>query len=86
MAPAPPLSLPAAVVAVILACALARGAIAPFDPTDMNGDATLHAPGVVHLLGTDNLGRDVPTSLIYGARESLLMGLAPSASAVWWMG
>jgi peptide/nickel transport system permease protein len=72
--PRPMLLLPVAVVAVMLVCALAPGAIAPFDPTDMDSDAVLHAPGVVHWLGTDNLGRDVLSLLIYGARASLLMG------------
>jgi peptide/nickel transport system permease protein len=72
----PPLKLllPAMVVTVMLVCALVPGAIAPFDPTDMDTDAILRAPGGMHWLGTDNVGRDVLTLLIYGARESLLMG------------
>jgi peptide/nickel transport system permease protein len=68
------LLLPSAVVAAMLLFALAPGAIAPFDPTDMDGDAILSAPNAVHWLGTDNLGRDVLSLLIYGARESLAMG------------
>jgi peptide/nickel transport system permease protein len=72
----PPLKLllPVMVVAVMLVCALAPGVVAPFDPTDMDTDAVLHAPGAMHWLGTDNVGRDVLSLLIYGARESLLMG------------
>ncbi len=72
--PMPKLLVPAIVVTVMLVCALAPGAVAPFDPTDMDTDAILHAPGAIHWLGTDNVGRDVLSLLIYGARESLLMG------------
>jgi peptide/nickel transport system permease protein len=72
--PPPKLLLPTVVVAMMLVCALAPGAVAPFDPTDMDTDAILRAPGTIHWLGTDNFGRDVLSLLIYGARESLLMG------------
>lgn len=66
--------LPAAIVLVMLACALAPNAIAPFDPTEMDPDAILAPPGPGHWLGTDHFGRDVLSLLIYGARQSLLMG------------
>lgn len=48
--------------------------IAPFDPTEINVDAILHPPSSQYLLGTDNLGRDVFSRLIYGARVSLWVG------------
>jgi len=68
------LVLPALVVAAMLACAIVPDWIAPFDPTDMDGDAILQSPGAAHWLGTDHFGRDIFSLLVYGARESLLMG------------
>jgi len=49
--------------------------IAPYGPTDMNSDAILVAPGGGHLFGTDQFGRDVFTLVLYGARQSLLIGV-----------
>lgn len=65
--------LPAAILLAMLACGLFPDWIAPFDPTDMT-DAILAAPGPGHWFGTDHFGRDVLTLVIYGARQSLLMG------------
>lgn len=50
--------------------------IAPFDPYEMNLGENLKPPGVDgHLLGTDELGRDILSRLIYGSRISLTVGL-----------
>jgi len=51
-------------------------AFTPYDP--LVGDVTrgLEAPGVEHWFGTDRLGRDVFARVLYGARYSLLIGLA----------
>jgi peptide/nickel transport system permease protein len=70
----PTVLLAALVLLAMLACAIAPGHIAPFDPTDMDSDAILQAPAWPHLLGTDHLGRDMLSLLIHGARQSLLMG------------
>ena len=70
----PAIILPALVVALMLACAVAPGWFAPFDPTDMDTDAILQAPSLAHWLATDHFGRDVASLLINGARQSLLMG------------
>jgi peptide/nickel transport system permease protein len=48
--------------------------LAPYDPTLINLQEVLRPPGVPHLLGTDTLGRDVLSRVIYGARISLLVG------------
>jgi peptide/nickel transport system permease protein len=71
-----------AVLLVILVAAVAGPAIAPKDPNRQNIISRLQPPmvadrdGVVqHYLGTDGLGRDVLSRLIYGARVSLLVGL-----------
>lgn len=56
------------------------GALALFGPVVLPGDplaaagAALQAPGGAHLLGTDDLGRDVLLGVVYGARVSLLAG------------
>lgn len=48
--------------------------IAPFDPASLNLDQILMPPSAEHLLGTDELGRDVLSRLLYGARVSLWVG------------
>jgi peptide/nickel transport system permease protein len=49
--------------------------IAPYDPGDINVKAILLAPSMQHWMGTDGLGRDVLTRMLYGGRISLLVGL-----------
>ncbi len=69
-------------VALLIAAALAAPLIAPADPIRQSLRGRLAAPtlagadGKVHLLGTDHLGRDVFSRVIYGARVSLLVGFA----------
>ncbi len=48
--------------------------LAPFDPTDINVKAILLAPSWQHWCGTDTLGRDVFSRMLYGARVSLAVG------------
>lgn len=48
--------------------------IAPFDPNELHLDAILKAPCAEFLLGTDRLGRDVLSRLLYGGRVSLWVG------------
>ncbi|MBM4761264.1 ABC transporter permease subunit [Bacillus sp. B15-48] len=51
--------------------------IAPLHPNEMNIANTLAPPGTDgHLLGTDNYGRDLFSRLVYGARISLIVGVA----------
>jgi ABC-type dipeptide/oligopeptide/nickel transport system permease subunit len=49
--------------------------IAPYPPNDQNLMATLQSPSHAHWLGTDELGRDFLTRVIYGAQISLLVGV-----------
>ena len=49
--------------------------IAPYDPTEMDFSATYATPSLKHLFGCDELGRDILSRLIYGARYSLSLGL-----------
>lgn len=70
----------AAVSGVILAfaalCALFPGWIAPYSPTSMEADRVLLPPGAAHYFGTDYFGRDIFSVVVYGARDSLLIGFA----------
>jgi peptide/nickel transport system permease protein len=69
-------------VLVLVVVAVAAPLIAPYDPVRQSLRGRLSAPtlagadGKAHLLGTDHLGRDVLSRAIYGARVSLLVGLA----------
>ncbi len=49
--------------------------LAPYDPTAVQMDKRLLAPCATHLLGTDALGRDVLSRVIYGGRASLLLAV-----------
>jgi peptide/nickel transport system permease protein len=67
-------------ILLIALAALAAPWIAPYGPFDQDLAARLKPPVFLdgswaHLLGTDNLGRDYLTRMIYGARISLLIGL-----------
>ncbi len=72
------------VLAVILAMALLAPLLAPFDPYDQQLDRKLippiwHASSKAtwtHVLGTDQLGRDYLSRLLYGAQISLLIGVS----------
>lgn len=50
--------------------------LAPHDPIAQNRQAFLAAPSAQHIMGTDDLGRDVFSRIIFGARISLLVGFA----------
>lgn len=67
----------AVIVAVILAAVLAPH-LAPYDPTRVAPRIRLAPPGTAgHVLGTDELGRDVLSRLIWGSRISLIVGIVP---------
>jgi ABC-type dipeptide/oligopeptide/nickel transport system permease subunit len=77
----------AIILALILVAALAP-VLAPHDPTyqDYVGGLTVEGSPIghssQHILGTDNLGRDVLSRLIYGARVSLVVGLLANGIAI----
>lgn len=62
------------IITTILVLALLAPLIAPFDPDAINVKAILLAPSSDHWMGTDGLGRDVFSRMLYGARISLLVG------------
>ena len=64
----------------IVVVAVLGPVIVPSDPFVAAG-APLQAPGQGHLLGTDDLGRDVLSGVVHGARVSLLVGLIAAGTA-----
>ncbi|MEK4425836.1 ABC transporter permease [Solibacillus sp. FSL K6-1523] len=69
-------SLSLLVIVLVFAVAIFASAIAPFDPISQDRTAFLAAPNVQHVMGTDDLGRDVFSRLIFGSQISLLVGVA----------
>ena len=68
------LAIGLALMGIIAALALFAGVVAPIDPLH-TGAPPLQPPSSHHLLGTDELGRDVWSNIAYGARVSLLVGV-----------
>jgi peptide/nickel transport system permease protein len=78
---------PAAIVALavvlgFIVVALAAPHLAPYDPNAIDYRALRKPPSAAHLLGTDEVGRDVLSRLLWGARASLLAGVVPVTIAV----
>lgn len=56
--------------------------IAPMDPLETNVTLKLQAPSLVHIFGTDQLGRDIFSRVIYGTRISMEVGLFTALSSL----
>jgi len=67
-------TLGVAIVAVAVLCAALAPVLAPYNPTAAQFSTTLRPPSAAHPFGTDQLGRDVLSRVIFGARISLLVG------------
>lgn len=67
------------IIFVVLLLAVLAPVLAPYDPVDTNLRARLQPPSAEHLLGTDQLGRDILSRVLYGARLSLLLALGAVA-------
>lgn len=65
----------AAIVFFFVFVALFAPLLAPYDPYAINPAKSMAQPSAEHLLGTDNIGRDVLSRIIYGTRTSLLIGI-----------
>lgn len=63
------------IIVMIFLLVMLAPIIAPYDPNDINVKAILLSPSWQHWMGTDGLGRDVLSRMLYGGRISLLVGL-----------
>ena len=63
-----------AVILIVLLTAVFAGLLAPYSPSQIQPVGILAAPSPQYLLGTDSIGRDVLSRIIYGARVSILAG------------
>lgn len=71
--------IPLVLLGLIACCAVCAPLIAPDDPGAIDLKHVVSLPSSEHLLGTDYLGRDVLSRLVYGARTSLFIALATIA-------
>jgi peptide/nickel transport system permease protein len=71
-----------AIVVTLSLAALLAPVIAPYDPIVPDYGARLQPPGRAHLLGTDELGRDIFSRLLYGARISMVIGFVAQGVAI----
>jgi ABC-type dipeptide/oligopeptide/nickel transport system permease subunit len=77
----PSFLLGAAIVAAVLVVAVAAPLIAPFDPNRIMVGPRLQAPTAAHLFGTDPLGRDLFSRVVYGARIAVGMAVLGTSIA-----
>lgn len=70
-----PLAAGATILGIIVILAIGAPLFTKYNPLTQNPDHGLLPPSAQHLLGTDQLGRDVWTRLLYGARIDLQVGV-----------
>lgn len=73
--PSAPLVAGVAIIAVIVIAAVLAPLLAPYDPQALTG-TSLDPPSAQHLFGTNDVGQDIFSQLIWGARTSLVVALA----------
>ena len=70
------------VASLFVLMALFAPLIAPYDPAATNFSAVLQGPSAAHIMGTDDLGRDVFSRVVFGARASLEAGVLATLLAL----
>jgi peptide/nickel transport system permease protein len=68
-----------ATVVLLLLLALFAPVLAPYPPVQQHPGQELQAPGAAFLLGTDELGRDLLSRILFGARVSFIVGVLATA-------
>lgn len=69
------------VLGILFITAIFADVLAPYGINQVNPMAALKSPSIAHLLGTDNLGRDIFTRIIYGARLSVIIAVSAAILA-----
>ena len=77
-----PAMIGTAIVLIFALAAIFAPLLTPYDPEKTNLDAMLEPPSLSHPMGTDELGRDLLTRILYGGRVSLSIGVMAMALAV----
>lgn len=67
---------------MIILMALLPQYISPYDPYKIDPYATFKPPSLEHLFGTDDLGRDILSQVIYGARTSMIIGASAASLSI----
>ena len=78
----PAAAVAAFVVALLVVVTLGAPLFAPYAPTTLDYTQLFAPPSRDHLFGTDELGRDLLTRILYGGRTSMLLGFAATALAM----
>lgn len=68
----------ACLILLIILMSILAPVIAPYKEAQQDLTARLQAPSMAHILGTDELGRDVFSRVLFGSRVSLIVGIFPS--------
>ena len=71
-----------AVLTVLVLSGIFASPLAPMNPFEPNMAVRLQAPSAAHLLGTDALGRDLLSRMLYGSRSAILLSLVSTAAAL----
>jgi len=71
-----------ALIVFLIITAIFAPWLAPYPPNDIDMAQTLAKPSAEHWLGTDNLGRDILSRIIYGARTSMIIAIGATAVSV----
>jgi ABC-type dipeptide/oligopeptide/nickel transport system permease subunit len=71
----PPALVGLGIIVVFLLLAVFAPLISPYDPVAQDLSSAVQSPSSAHWFGTDQLGRDIATRLMYGTRISLLIGV-----------
>jgi peptide/nickel transport system permease protein len=70
------------VILILVVLAILAPSISPFDPARQSWSAVRKAPSALNWFGTDEVGRDILTRILYGARASLSAGVISVAIAI----
>jgi ABC-type dipeptide/oligopeptide/nickel transport system permease subunit len=67
------------ITVLVVLTALLASVLAPYDPLQLNVPERLQAPSAAHIMGTDHLGRDIFSRVIFGTQISLQVGIVAVA-------